>query len=229
MKKVLRLKTCFSGRNRLVKPRDLIDFERRSFLGFLNRPYAMNIFAVQDDPLHAAHQLPDKLVVKMPTETAQMLAQWAFFTHQVNLPKKDGSFYQITPRLTNHPCTQWLFESDHNVAWLAWHGVGLCEEHGFRYRSALLSPSHAAYNAISIVIDLLRGGEVPKYHTPFCLCMPDEYKCANPILSYRYYMFCTKHYAKWERKPFRKPDWWCDSVKHLALISGGGRGVPSVA
>ena len=34
----------------------------------------MNIFYVHKDPAHAAICLPDKLVVKMPLESAQMLS-----------------------------------------------------------------------------------------------------------------------------------------------------------
>lgn len=172
----------------------------------------MNIFAVQNDPVHAAQQLPDKLVVKMPTETAQMLAQWAFFTHQVNLPKVDRSFYKVTPHLTNHPCTQWLFESDHNVAWLVWHGLGMCEEFEYRYKPDKdLFHIHGAHHAISKAHSLLDSRATPRNHTPFVLCMPPEYKSSDPIASYRLFMVCTKYYAKWDKKPGRKPDWWCAS------------------
>ncbi len=33
----------------------------------------MNIFALSDDPVKAAHQMIDKHIIKMPTETCQML------------------------------------------------------------------------------------------------------------------------------------------------------------
>jgi hypothetical protein len=55
----------------------------------------VNIFAVNDDPRLAARDLPDKLIVKMPTESIQLLTPWAFNTHGVYIQKPDGTNYGI--------------------------------------------------------------------------------------------------------------------------------------
>jgi len=47
----------------------------------------MNIFAVHEDPQIAGSSLPDKLVVKMTTESLQLLTPWAFNTFGVKIEK----------------------------------------------------------------------------------------------------------------------------------------------
>ena len=167
----------------------------------------MNIFAVHDDPQVAAISLPDKLVVKMPTESAQMLAQWFFFNTGKFLPKLNGEPYKITKSLTNNPCTQWLFEDDANVVWLLVHSMRLSVEYERRYRR-----EHGTRRTLLIAHDLFRKTELKKSfkdHTPFVQNFDDEFKIPDcPVAAYRWYMRTRKnHYANWTY-PGVKPSWW---------------------
>ena len=72
----------------------------------------MNIFYFNEDPVIAAKSQPDKMLVKMPLETAQMLCT----AHRL----LDGDEYADSVGLykkayMNHPCTIWaclLYTSD---------------------------------------------------------------------------------------------------------------------
>ena len=71
----------------------------------------MNIFYFYDCPEKSAQAQPDKMLVKMPLETAQMLCT----AHRV----LDGDEYADKEGLyktayKNHPCTIWARESSIN-------------------------------------------------------------------------------------------------------------------
>ena len=51
----------------------------------------MNIFAVHENPVVAARALPDKLVVKMPTESLQLLTPWIYNNFNIKIEKPDPS------------------------------------------------------------------------------------------------------------------------------------------
>lgn len=166
----------------------------------------MNLFVTDDCPHQAAKNLPDKLVVKMALENAQMLA--ANFSEEFlglgPLPKKDGTPYKVTHK--NHPCTKWGRESLPNSMWMVMHGLSICEEYEQRYKKV-----HASKAAHLRAFYLLLSNGVPpsafKDHTPFVCAMPEQYKIAdNPIQSYRDYLINEKGYAVWEHG--NSPDWW---------------------
>ena len=75
----------------------------------------MNIFYFSEDPVEAAKAQPDKMLVKMPLETAQMLCT----AHRL----LDGDEFADAAGLykkayMNHPCTRWARECSGNYAWL---------------------------------------------------------------------------------------------------------------
>ena len=167
----------------------------------------MNLFVTDECPYKAAYALPDKLVVKMALENAQMLA--ANFSEEFlnygGLRKKDGDFYKATHK--NHPCTKWGRESLENVAWMIVHGLAICAEYHRRYGKI--------HSCLQAHLDAKRlfesnGGHLKTYvgHTPFVRAMPEELKTDQTISSveaYRRYMH-TKHYAAW--KYSEQPQWW---------------------
>ena len=179
----------------------------------------MNIFAVHEDPYLAATMLPDKHVVKMPLETAQMLSIiYSPHYHDIaQLPKKDGSPYNtVKGAFKNHPCTKWAAATKHNIAWLLQHGIGLCEEYTYRY-----GKEHGAENAIRIAAHLWHGA-CPDKHSPFVRAMPDEWKLDTTIDSveaYRRYVN-SKPWVKdnYLRKPERKPDWIRDNAPETPSV-----------
>ena len=90
----------------------------------------MNIFYFNHSPITSAEAQPDKMLVKMPLETAQMLCT----AHR----EIDGDKYADEVGLYkkaywNHPCTVWARESKLNYLWLYVHFLALGSEYKFRY------------------------------------------------------------------------------------------------
>jgi hypothetical protein len=170
----------------------------------------MNIFAVDEDPIIAARALPDKLVVKMPTESVQMLAPWAFNTHGALMSKPDGGHYG-TKGFAHHPCTKWQYEDPANVAWLLLHAFGLCAAYTERY-----GKNHGILPALFQLAQLYEEKHgLPsdhfKSHTPFPLAMPAQFKNeSDHVGSYRRYVNEAKGYAEWRYT--EPPKWWDEEL-----------------
>jgi hypothetical protein len=170
----------------------------------------MNIFAVDEDPIIAARALPDKLVVKMPIESVQMLAPWAFNTHGALISKPDGGHYG-TKGYAHHPCTKWQYEDPANVAWLLLHAFGLCAAYTERY-----GKNHGILPALFQLAQLYEEkhglpSEHFKSHTPFPLAMPAQFKDeSDRVGSYRRYMNEAKGYAEWRYT--EPPKWWNEEL-----------------
>lgn len=159
----------------------------------------MNIFAVDTCPEKSARALPDKLIVKMPLESAQMLCT----AHRLLSPEKYCTQFDIyKPAYVNHPCTIWARQTHENYRWLLLHFITLCEEYHFRYGKIHLSWTKL-WDGLKTFPMMIDEGEL----TPFAQAMPEQYKSDNHIWSYRKYMIGEKHYAKWE-KGRAKPNWW---------------------
>ncbi len=152
----------------------------------------MNIFVLDDNPVKAAYMMCDKHVVKMILESNQMLSTVAH-THGHMAP------YRSTH--ANHPCTRWAGESLANWQWLIAHSRALCEEYTRRYGKIHKSQAVTEWaEALDIVLPDIGL-------TPFPLAMPDQYKTADPVESYRrYYAGEKSGFANW--KTGNVPDWW---------------------
>tara|TARA_R110000803_G_scaffold98512_1_gene166586 strand:- start:501 stop:1016 length:516 start_codon:yes stop_codon:yes gene_type:complete len=160
----------------------------------------MNIFYVYEDPTDAAVCLPDKLVVKMPLESAQMLCTAHRVLDGENKADKLG-LYKIA--MKNHPCTIWVREADENYYWLYEHFNALCKEYQNRY-----GREHLSYTKLNTVLSSAPSNIDIKHKTVMPQAMPDEYKCQDTIKAYRDYMVNEKHYAQWNKIPDRQPEWW---------------------
>ena len=167
----------------------------------------MNIFYFYDSPIDCAMAQPDKMLVKMPLETAQMLCT----AHR----ELDGDEYADEQGLYkraywNHPCTIWARESSANYWWLYSHFIALGAEYTYRYgkRHASLEK---LWKPLFKIPDNITKGKL----TPLAQAMPEEYKDENPIVAYRNYCINEKHYAKWERGR-NKPSWWHTQHKEIA-------------
>ena len=177
----------------------------------------MNIFAVNDDPRLAARDLPDKLIVKMPTESLQLLTPWAFNAHGVKIEKPgqkelfdaDKKYYGIKG-FAHHPCAKWLYESPANVHWLLEHAFGMVDEYWQRYNK-----DHGTLyglNQIRTLVYKNHNKDNAKDHTKFVQAMPEEFKIAgDAVTAYRNYINGYKGYAEWRYS--EKPNWW-DEAKH---------------
>jgi hypothetical protein len=132
----------------------------------------MNIFILDNDPRLAAQYHCDKHVVKMVTETAQMLCA-------VLILSGETAPYRLTHK--NHPCTKWAMSSLSNWMWLKRLGLHLNDEYNYRYGM------HKIHKAGEVIKSL----PAPKIQdlglTPFPQAMPDQYKDADPVKAYRSY------------------------------------------
>jgi hypothetical protein len=194
----------------------------------------MNIFALSKCPHESARQMLDKHIVKMPTETCQMLHTNIVYMQFVNAHGKEPTqrelkaFHKASksklmkPSMLNHPSTIWARQSFSNFMWLFEHGLALCEEHKIRYpkedeKGNIIE--HGSYHRIlqcnshtDLVIDFEFNEDSL---TPVSIAMDDRYRIKNTfddewefvIQSYRHYYLEGKwDIAEWKNN--RRPDWF---------------------
>ena len=163
----------------------------------------MNIFYFDTSPVISAQAQPDKMLVKMPLETAQMLST----AHRV----LDGDEYADANGLyktayKNHPCTIWARESSANYLWLYQHFIALGKEYTYRY-----GKEHASITKLAEPLSKVPSNIIQGDMTPLAQAMPDVYKDSDSIKAYRAYCIHEKHYAKWD-KGRDKPNWWTKEI-----------------
>ena len=183
----------------------------------------MNIFACDRNPIVAAQSLPDKHVVKMCIENAQMLAVafgGEYGNGWGNIRKKDGTFYK-TKGFRNHPSSVWVRSSHANLAWTIAHGMALCTEYTHRYGK--VHGAQQAHEDAALLFAEHGGNWI--YQWPevegFARAMPDYIKqdtTISDVDAYRKYLVLEKPWAKWKIED-RKPTWWntelyTDAVNH---------------
>ena len=164
----------------------------------------MNIFTLHTNPRMAARMQCDKHVVKMPLESAQMLASALrrYGATDIDMPfTKAGKPYGNSH--PNHPCTVWAGDTRANFTWLCEHGLALCEEYTNRYDKV-----HACSHAIRHLArfdNYIPAGR----RTSFAQAMPDEYKSPRaPVSAYRkYYISDKADIAVWNKGRLA-PHWW---------------------
>ena len=183
----------------------------------------MNLFACDRNPIVAARSLPDKHIVKMCIENAQMLAVAVGGLHGMDwgtIRKKDGSPYSQKAHF-NHPSTKWVRASLPNLAWTIQHGLELCSEFEKRYghHHASLTAHHDASCLFTThaPLDL----SCFRYVKHFARAMPAYIKhdmAIDDVQAYRKYLVIEKPWATWKIET-RKPTWWnihdyADAVYH---------------
>lgn len=170
----------------------------------------MNIFIIENCPKKSANYLPDQLLIKMPTESSQMLA-CAAIRHGVperkmpltkaGTPAKGGYHY--------HPCSKWAGQTRSNFLWLCEHGLELCKTYTKAYGKI-----HFCEKGIGQYIELQKyipDGPL----TPFVVAIKDDKKCRTVVSNfdhldilakYRLYFKHDKKYATWN-KLGNRPHW----------------------
>lgn len=95
----------------------------------------MNIFFVDRDPRKAAEALRDNHIIKMPSESGQLLSAWAdvegWEIKGIPIPQFEVMDYPAS--VPNHPCRLWLSEGLENVLWLIRHLRAMHQEYDHRY------------------------------------------------------------------------------------------------
>lgn len=164
----------------------------------------MNIFVLDECPKLSAQYMCDKHVVKMCTETMQMMSTIADHL---------GFDSPYRPVMLNHPCTIWARESKQNFQWLREHLRSLLSEYSRRYYQRIhkVESTHIEYNEVfNKVEDTLPDIGL----TPFAVAISDEQKCrkepnfkdASVVDKYRmYYSFDKRYFASWKKGA---PSWW---------------------
>jgi hypothetical protein len=155
----------------------------------------LNIFVLDDDVSKAARYHVDRHVVKMVTETAQLLS----FVHHnkggENIPYKPSKAHM------QHPCTLWAGHSLENYLWLVKFGQELAKEYTYRYKKY-----HKAQSVIHWAernIPIFKNQALSEH----CLCMPEECKIGSVVESYReYYKKKKQHIAVWKNREI--PEWY---------------------
>jgi len=158
----------------------------------------MNIFIYDLDHKTNAIYHPDRHVVKMQLELAQILS-----TNYRLLTEYEGDkVYKQTH--TNHPSTIWCRESYSNFRYVLDLYYALHNEWNDRYGHDKI---HKSFEIVSFIEDNLDNIKFKNYNlTPFALAMPDKYKNKNPVKAYKDYFNGEKlHLAQWKNKSC--PDW----------------------
>ena len=153
----------------------------------------MNIFILDYNPMQNVKYYFDSHVVKMVTETAQILSSAYYFTGEEDLAQ-----YKLTHK--NHPCCRWARENISNWRYLYILGLCIYSEYQYRYEK-----EHKSGEVLlKMEFPTLPKGlitELPK-------CMPEEYQCDSVVESYRkYYIYGKKeNLRKWKNR--EKPEWF---------------------
>jgi hypothetical protein len=185
----------------------------------------MNIFVVDRNPCLAAQMLCDQHVVKMITESVQMLST----CHRVlDSGKRKVPRYHLDDDREdilyhavhfNHPCNIWLRESWYHYNWLKEHTRHLCIEYRNRFKR-----THACESIVTYLNGYGKSPRnFPKYgmvgmrldynfkNMNFVQAMPDEYKHDDPVRAYRnFYIGSKSKFARW--KYTTPPKWYTDAT-----------------
>lgn len=156
----------------------------------------MNIFVLDLDPQIAATYHCNKHVVKMVTESAQLLST-SVRHHYPSLILNKHWLYK--PTHPHHPCTKWLGESLANFGWLNDLLGALIMEYDFRFgKPNKFLIARTIHDTLSLVLANKDMGNI----TVRPLCMPDEYQLiGDPVVSYHaYYNGDKRHLHKWTKR-----------------------------
>ena len=153
----------------------------------------MNIFILDEDMRKSVIYHPDKHIVKMPVEGAQLLCNAFYKTNE----KPPIEIYK--PSHLHHPLNQWTSETFNNWIWLAEYVLLLGEEYTFRYGKK--------HSSVEMVKKLPLPNLPISKRTPFVKCVPEEFKHLDVVEAYRQYFIRDKQHLKQYTKR-DIPDWW---------------------
>lgn len=163
----------------------------------------MNIFALHPSPIVSANWLCNHHVVKMLSESAEMLLL-------AKLSKGEKLGVTAIPyrmRHAHHPCTLWAGRSVANYNWLWRHAMELCDIYWQRYGQWKGTPHDYAWEISSRLVDFDRSNMLRDRDT---ILEPDEFaSCTGECISLDIHTDYRKYYlSKWEtsKKPMVWPD-----------------------
>jgi hypothetical protein len=166
----------------------------------------MNIFFLNEDPILAAQDLVDRHVVKMITESNQMLSTAHHLCPSSDYGSIKDQIYKKTH--ANHPSAKWIRECSMNYSWTIIHTKALCKEYTRRY-----GRRHAGEDKVDLLAQYMPDIPTTSSCTLAPCAMEDQYKVfPSPksmdevIVNYRnYYAKGKSHLHNWKNKV--KPAW----------------------
>jgi hypothetical protein len=152
----------------------------------------MNIFYLDNDARKCAEYHCDKHIVKMITESAQLLCSAYYYTGEESI-----SPYKLTHK--NHPCSVWVRESLSNWLWLRELATELYNEYKYRY-------DNKKHKAGEVILAL----KTPNLHdygiTKRPQALPLKYMEMDTMTAYRnYYRIDKAHLLKYTKRD--RPYW----------------------
>ena len=167
----------------------------------------MNLFILSLIQREIAEFMMDKHVHKILLEAIQMLCSAKRILTPDDTEIND-KIYKIAHK--NHPVTIWCRKSRDNFMWTIDLVEELHREWKYRYNHHE-DKKHKSYLIAEILKANIPSDELFETSglTPFALAMPEQYKCEDPVVSYRnYYMSEEKQkIASWKKKR-EKPVWY---------------------
>jgi len=162
----------------------------------------MNLFILDSNPEISARYHVDKHILKMPTETAQMVS---FVYHDTELWDAHIPDFIMGFSKTHykHPCSIWMRQSLENFIYACQLGMELYKEYQFRYNKP---EKHQRAREI-FEFALTNPPKLPKIGlTPFAQAMDDQFiRFTCPIQNYReYYKEGKKHLHSWKNREIPK-------------------------
>ena len=183
----------------------------------------MNIFVIGEDgcPYKSAKEQCDKHVVKMPTESGQMLStvhrllDGELQTRPSVSGKRMVKYWRLNDEREDvlykavhmyHPCTVWTMESDANYRWHWQHLYALCKEYTFRY-----GKTHAVETKLLSVLQKTPKNIPQGPLSPFKLAMQSNPECmfpSDPVKSYRLFYKTKRDRFSMTWKERTTPTWF---------------------
>jgi hypothetical protein len=167
----------------------------------------MNLFILSLIQREIAEYMMDKHVSKILLEAVQMLCS-AKRILDPDDEETNAQIYRVAHK--NHPVTIWVRKSLANYMWT----LDLVEELHKEWRHRYQHPDTKFHRSYLMAQILRANAPSPdKFEaeglTPFALAMPDKYKTADPVESYRnYYMSEDKQrFATWHKRR-GQPSWY---------------------
>ena len=163
----------------------------------------MNLFILDSNPVISASYHVDRHVVKMPTETAQMIS---FVYHDPELWQGEIPEFIMGFSKTHykHPCSIWIRQSLSNFIYACKLGLALYNEYQYRYNQP---EKHQRAKQI-FEFALNNPPSIPDQGlTKFVVAMDEVYQLHEcPVQNYRvYYKLGKPHLHNWSKR--EKPFW----------------------
>lgn len=148
----------------------------------------MNIFATDPDPTVCARQHCDVHLIKMVTETAQLLSTAHIVCDGVQVAYKKTHH--------NHPCAVWVRASAHNYRWAYTLLCRLLDEYTYRFNKKHATERFRKALAKTPTMPVLGL-------TQFAIAMPEELRSPDIHASYRKYLRVKLRSWQARAKPMR--------------------------